>query len=188
MAKKLLLISVSNGSGHVRAADALQRTAELSFPNFTVDHIDMTDYLSRAMKTAIHSYDLMVREMPELWGYLYKKTDNAKTSRRYQRMSKLINGLNASKFYAHVTGFAPNYILCTHFLPVQTLLEAPKKYDEAVQPSILMTDYGKHMLLIHPGVREYFVATEKMGWELTRYNVAKKKNHCVRHPHPAGFF
>lgn len=174
--KRLLILSVSTGSGHVRAADAIRKTAAEKYPGLEVMHVDMVQHVRLPMKiTVLRSYDLLIKQLPELWGFLYKKTDDRTVIARYQKLSSMINRMNAAPFCELVRDWQPDYILCTHFLPAQTILEAPKKYGFRIPPSILMTDYDKHMFLLHPRMREYFVATEKMKYKLLRHGIAPER-------------
>ena len=173
---KILLISVSAGAGHVRAAEALERTAQLSFPDLEIEHIDMMDYVSRPMKTAIvDSYQIMAKQLPELWRFVYKKTDRPRQSGYLRELTKVINRMNATRFYEYVEQTKPDQILATHFLPAHALLELPKKYKISAPISILMTDYDKHSLLITPGMKHYFVATDKMKWKMMHKNISEKQ-------------
>lgn len=181
MKKKLLLISLSTGSGHVRAAEAIRKTAEKSFPNIEARHIDMADYISLPMKMAVlKSYDLLVKQLPELWGLLYKKTNRGSVSAQFQKLSAMMSRINASALYDEARSFQPDYILCTHFLPVQTLLQ--QKDGNSPKPALVMTDYDKHSFLTYPGVREYFVATERMKFKLLRGGITEEKLHVTGIP------
>jgi len=48
--KKILILSVSAGAGHARAAEALRVQAALSYPEAEVVHWDAMDYVSSAFK------------------------------------------------------------------------------------------------------------------------------------------
>ena len=64
--KKILIISIPGGSGHIRAAQAIHKEAKKNFSNIETKHIDLIDYTTLAMKKAIiDSYDLIVKRMPE---------------------------------------------------------------------------------------------------------------------------
>ena len=169
----LLLISVSSGSGHVRAAQAIGGHAAQSRPDLSVEHIDMMDFVTRPMKKAIvDSYDIMIKQLPELWGFIYKKTNTTSTTQRYRELTKKINHINAGALYKHIEQTRPTQILCTHFLPASALLHPPKKYSHTIPISLLMTDYDKHSLLLTPGLHRYFVATKKMKWKLTHNHIS----------------
>lgn len=168
----LLLVSVSAGAGHGQAAEAIRKTAAKRYPELTVAHIDMMDYVGRAVKKAVvESYELMATQFPELWRFMYKKTDRPQTSRLVRGGSKLLNRGAAGRFLEYIAAQKPDQILCTHFLPAHALLEAPAKHQLQAPISILMTDYDKHDLLTTPGLNHYFVATEKMQWKMQRAGI-----------------
>lgn len=175
---KLLIISVSAGAGHVRAGEALKKTAECKYPNIEAVHIDMMDYVTLPVRRAIvDSYDLLVKQAPELWGLIYDKTNNPKRVKRLNKLSKLVNRINATSLYEYVEKFKPDSIICTHFLPANALVEVPAKYTINCLKSIVMTDYDKHALLLAPKLEYYFVATEKMQWKMIQHGI--KKEHII---------
>lgn len=164
--QKLLLVSVSAGAGHVRAAEAIRKTAAESHPELAVKHIDMMDYVSRPMRTAIlDTYELMAVQLPELWRFVYKNTDAPRRSRAIRELTKILNFTNAGKFFRFVTDWQPDHILATHFLPAHALIHAPNSFTPR-PVSLLMTDYDKHGLLMTPGMAHYFVSTDKMRWKM----------------------
>ncbi len=165
--KKILLVSVSAGAGHIRAAEALRKTAEASFPSLSVTHIDMMNYVKTPFKHAfVDTYELMIKQVPGLFGYIYKKTNRTEKVEKYRDLTKYISRLNATAFYEYVQQENPDHIICTHFLPAQTLLEMPKKYGKRIPTSFVITDYDRHALFTCPGVAHYFVATDKMKWKM----------------------
>lgn len=174
--KRILIVSVSAGAGHVRAADALKKTADLYFPDIEATHIDMMDYVSAPMRMAVtDSYDLIMKKAPELWQFLYDKTNTSKVSRTLSELTKFINQINAAKFYTYVAEHRPDAIICTNFLPASALMGAPKKYRITAPLSIVMTDYDKHALLLTPGLQHYFVSTEKMKWKMMQNGIEEKR-------------
>ncbi len=174
--KKLLLVSVSAGSGHVRAAEAIKKTAVKNYPELTVDHIDMMNYVSRPMRAAIlDAYELMAVQLPELWRFVYKKTNAPTQSRAIRELTRILNLTNAGKFFRFLAAYKPDHIMATHFLPAHALINAPKKFALNSIPSLLMTDYDKHGLLMSPGMSHYFVSTKKMRWKMRQAGIADEK-------------
>jgi len=170
--KKVLLISLSAGSGHVRAAAAIKNEAFLNYPELAVEHIEMTDYVNRSLKkTIIKSYDLMAQKIPELYGFFYKKTDTPKISKYVKRISNFFNQFNCGKFFKYIKDYNPDYILCTHFLPVYALLSLQKKNHLKAQISLLTTDYYSHDLQIIKNIDHYFVSHEKISYHLTESGI-----------------
>ena len=72
---RVLVLSASSGSGHVRAAQALEK-AFLAHGDCTVEHIDALTYVSKVFQQLYDkTYIKMVRRAPGLMGLLYDRTD-----------------------------------------------------------------------------------------------------------------
>ena len=169
-------MSVSAGSGHVRAAEAVKKTAELNHPDLEVQHIDLMDYISLPMKKAVvGSYDLLVRQAPELWGYIYEKTNNPKITKKLKKLNKKLKKINAYKFNEYVSEYNPDYILYTNFLPTD-MLDNTSMGEARI--GTLVTDYDLHELWVSHKSQDYFVATEKIAWKL-EYRGFDRKNITV---------
>ena len=81
MKKKILLVSVSAGSGHVRAAEALRTSGLEKHPDWEIVHIDLMNYVPTAVKKlVVDTYDFMVERAPALYGFFYKKYYNENKS------------------------------------------------------------------------------------------------------------
>lgn len=171
--KKILIISVSAGSGHVRAAEAVLKTSQKKYPNIEIQHIDLMDYISLSMKKAVvGSYDLLVRQAPELWGFLYNKTNNPKITKKLKRLNKKLKKINAHKLYEFVNEYKPDYILYTHFLPADLL---DKELPQNIKTGTLITDYDLHELWLTSNTQDYFVATNKIVWKLENRGISSKQ-------------
>jgi len=103
---RVLMISVSAGSGHVRAAEALLETST-QFTQITVEHIDVMDYVSRSFRGVYSDfYRHLINHAPAFWAYLYKKTDEAQRS----DLSSMLRRLNSIRIASFArTFYLPNY-------------------------------------------------------------------------------
>lgn len=173
--KKILIVSVSAGNGHVSAAQAIADTAA-TYPDIEVQHIDMMQYVSSAVRHAVVDiYDTLVKTMPALWGYIYEKTNDQK---RVKKISKLIKGVSrfqARPFYQFIEEYRPDHIICTHSFPAQVIRQAKKLSIKEIPISLVVTDYGFHSYWLMPNISNYFVATEKMAWEMERRGMDKQR-------------
>ena len=170
--KKIAIISVSTGSGHVRAAQAIFNVAQKFYPEIEAEHINMMDYVSATLKNSIvESYDIIAKQLPELWGFFYKKTDRPKISEYIPKFISIFHQGNTGKFFKYINQFNPDHILCTHFLPIYAIGVMQKKNNTTKSVSLLMTDYHTHFLQKSPIVSHYFVSTKKMSWKLTQKGV-----------------
>ena len=165
--KKILIISLAAGTGHVKAASAILKTAEEKFSSVIARHIDLKEYITYPFKKAsMDAYEIMAKRTPKFWGFLYEMTDSAKTTKRFNILTKHLKQINSLKFYQEIKDFAPDYIICTHFLPAELILNSPKGYANSTPVSVVLTDYDLHNFWLIQGLSHYFVATEKMKWKI----------------------
>jgi processive 1,2-diacylglycerol beta-glucosyltransferase len=69
----------------------------------------------------------LVAHAPELWGMMFDKTDNPEVARRLNRLKRLFPSKSRGLFARCVTQFAPDVVLCTHYLPLETLSDMRRK-------------------------------------------------------------
>ncbi|MFA6427198.1 MAG: glycosyltransferase [Candidatus Magasanikbacteria bacterium] len=173
---KLLIISLSAGSGHVQAAKAIKETAD-TYPQVVCEHIDMAGYITRVFKaSAISSYHVIIEHFPKLWKSFFDITDNENFLNAYYTITKYLKLINSFPLYKKIQQFNPDYILCSHFLAADVLLNTTSSNRPRVPVSVLVTDYGLHPLWAVSGVSHYFVATSSIEQTL-------KKNHHVPKSH-----
>jgi processive 1,2-diacylglycerol beta-glucosyltransferase len=160
---KLLIISLSAGAGHVRVAEAIKKTAITKHPNINVAHIDLADYLSKPLKkTVVDTYALLIKRMPEIYGFLYHQTDSNKKAILFNKITKQIKQISSAKLYKYILTNKPDQIICTHPLPAQIILESRRSIINQIPVSITITDYDFHSLWLVPGIAKFFVANERM--------------------------
>jgi processive 1,2-diacylglycerol beta-glucosyltransferase len=161
--KKILVISVSAGAGHIRAADAIKKTAERQYPKFDVEHIDFLDFIPKPMKKLFFDwYELVIKFNPELYGFLYRQTDRPKIKHITKKWTEFLSKMNAKKFLKHVVRSNPDYIVCTYFVPADIIVNAREQYSIAAPLATLITDYGIHAFWFTSKEQTYFVATSEM--------------------------
>ena len=120
MPPTIALFSVSAGTGHVRAADALLATATLKFPHVSVIHIDLMTLVPPLFKRLYaDSYLPLVERHPALWGYLYSQADKRRLDSGLDRLRVSLERLNLQKFKDTVDSLKPDAVICTHFLPAE---------------------------------------------------------------------
>ncbi|MBT4220868.1 MAG: hypothetical protein HOE28_01075, partial [Candidatus Magasanikbacteria bacterium] len=123
----ILILSLSAGSGHVRAAEAIKSQAALDYPQIHVTHIDMAGYLSFFLHFfMLRIYRLLARHAPWLWGIVYRLSNISFVSRSLFFLSR-ITGLtfHARKLLTLISHTNPDYIIATHFLAANILYGTP---------------------------------------------------------------
>ncbi|HET9130593.1 MAG TPA: hypothetical protein VFO86_06590, partial [Terriglobia bacterium] len=113
---RVLILSASGGAGHIRAAEALHRTAQCLHLPLSTEHHDCLDFTSPAFKRLYAgTYLNLVNRTPELWGYLYGIAEK-KPYRKHALMG-IFDHFNYGRYLRFLKSTKPDALLCTHFLP-----------------------------------------------------------------------
>ena len=163
----VLILHASAGAGHRRAAEALAPAFESAGATVTIrDMLEFTSVLFR--KTYAEGYLRIVSRIPELWGYMYSRSDRKAAKPWRKRVRTVFNKLNVARFFRFYDRLAPDVTVCTHFMPVE-VLAARRKQRQRVSPFFcVVTDFAVHGLWLAEGVDAYYVATEEAVRQLER--------------------
>ena len=166
-APKLIVLSVSAGAGHVRAAQALCAQAQSSLPHWKVEHLDVMDLVPPAFRALYsESYIKLVERAPLLWSYLYSRSDKRTRASKSDRLRRGIEKLNTRKFDGKIERLAPDAIVCTHFLPAELLSRRIRKRRPTPPVWVQVTDFDVHSLWLHDHMQGYCVANDEVAERL----------------------
>ena len=160
---RVLIATVTAGGGHVAAAAALDEAWRSLRPDDVVGRVDLVKFFSPLHRKIVSDgYVKLVNHAPELWGMVFAKTDSPKLARRLNRVKALFPSQSRARFGRHIGQFKPDVVLCTHYLPLETLAGLRKKKD-AAQPMVasIVTDFEAHALWMEACVDLYCVAAEE---------------------------
>ncbi len=169
MIDKVLLLSASAGAGHVRAAQALERAFALSGTAREVRHVDTLTYTNKVFrKLYAEAYIEMVNSLPELLGWLYDALD---TPWRKERRRLALDRLNTRPFVKMVREYAPDVIVCTHFLPAELVSWLKGKGKLDCPQAIVVTDFDVHAMWLCHHFEQYFVALDETRVHLEKLGI-----------------
>src|SRR5512143_132517 len=164
--KTILVLSATAGAGHVRAGEALQATARFLKLPAEVIHEDVLSYTTPLFrKVYAESYYAVVKKSPELWGYLYRKTGEYRSTK--SPLLRFFDRVNYRRYVERLKDLRPSAVICTHFLPYQAVTGELSGIPVYSVP----TDYYAHALWCSPSVRRYFVASAETAWLLRAYGI-----------------
>ena len=182
-AKTLVLLSVSAGAGHVRAAEALRTSANQIYPDLKVIHLDLMEWVPDMFrKLYAESFLFVVERQPELWGYLYGQSDRIRSGSKLDALLKAVERLNTVRFMKVLKDLNPDYAICTHFLPAQLLSRKLGKGAFKLPTWVQVTDFDVHRLWIHPHMDGYFAASEEVAWRMTDRGIDSSTIHVTGIP------
>ena len=173
MFKKVLILSVSAGAGHLRAAEALERAFRLTNAAEEVRHIDTLQYTNKIFRHLYSkAYIEMVNKMPEVLGWLYDHLDKPwKNERRRLALDKL----NTRPFVKMLKEYQPDITVCTHFLPAEIISWLKAKERISCRQSIVVTDFDVHAMWLCHHYEHYFVALDETRLHLEKLGIPAHK-------------
>lgn len=156
----VLILSVSAGGGHGRAAFAIKEKLEQRYPGSRCLIVDTLKYINPIVnKLIIGSYLNAVRKTPQIYGKLYKVSENGYS---ICDLSKTVNKLLSFGIINLINEYDPSAIVCTHPFPLQ-MLSSLKIKNRIDVPSVgILTDFVVHPLWFHDCVDAYIVDHENM--------------------------
>ncbi len=164
----ILILHATAGAGHTRAAQAIATALTHGGQAHTViDSLECTSAIFRRMY--VKAYIDLVQKTPELWGYLYDKSDVALSPESKRARTRLaFDKLNTSTFKQLIKETNPGVIICTHFLPLELLSDLKARGKLSTPVHAVVTDVSPHAFWIYPNVERYHVATATGARELAR--------------------
>jgi processive 1,2-diacylglycerol beta-glucosyltransferase len=175
----LLILSVSAGAGHVRAAQAVEAAARAANPPLAVTHLDLLALVPADFRRLYgQQYIKLVDRLPQLWSFLYSRSDRPSRDSLLGGLKRAVEKLNTRRLAGEIERLRPDTILATHFLPAELLSRqralASKKKGPALPPLwVQVTDYDVHALWVHPHVDRYCVASEEVAFRLADRGVPR---------------
>lgn len=179
----LLILSVSAGNGHVRAAQALAASAETLAPPCRATHIDAMAHVASGFRKVYTDWYLqLVNRAPELWSYLHQKADSTPHSATSQRLRRAIERVSAGALLREIQRARPDAIVCTHFLPAELLMREQSKGRLDCPVWLQVTDYDLHNMWIVPGMAGYLAATEEVAFRMRARGLPAERIHVTGIP------
>ena len=170
--KSILIVSATVGAGHVRAGEALLAAAEFLPRPVTISHADVLDFTSPLFKKLYgDSYYEIVQRSPELWGYLYKKSDSRKPLRAKAGLMKLFDHFNYKKYLKELSTLKPDAVICTHFLPYLAIEDEISNPGWQIPFFAVPTDYDVHSLWVSRAISRYYAATDEAAWSIQTHGI-----------------
>ncbi|MDC8758803.1 MGDG synthase family glycosyltransferase [Janthinobacterium fluminis] len=178
--KKILLLSVSAGAGHMRAAEAIRAHAGA---DVLAIHLDVMNFVTAGFrKLYTDFYIALVNKAPTLWGYLYQASNDAPPDSSMQRLRRGVERLNTRALLKEITAFKPDAIVCTHFLPAEILSRSLRKQELHCPVWVQVTDFDLHRMWVHEHMSGYFAANEEVAFRMRACGIGAGQIHVTGIP------
>jgi processive 1,2-diacylglycerol beta-glucosyltransferase len=159
MQKRVLIISTSAGTGHVRCGQALEKAFAADERVGEVLHEDALKYTNKLFRDFYSKlYIQLVREAPTVLGWVYRATDEPWKGHAVRVQ---LDRLNLAPLVRFIKEFDPHITVCTHFLPAGIISHLIDRGDIETHHSIVVTDLDCHAMWLSRIFHRYFVALDE---------------------------
>ena len=173
MKKRVLIISTSAGTGHVRAGQALEQAFKADERTGEVIHEDALKYTNKLFRDFYSKlYIQLVREAPAVLGWVYRTTDEPWKG---EAVRVQLDRLNLAPMVKFIQDFDPQITICTHFLPSGLISHLIERGDLNTHHSIVVTDLDCHAMWLSRTFHRYFVAMEETKVHLEALGIPSER-------------
>ena len=160
--KRLLIVSASTGTGHLRAAQALAEAARAA-DGVHAEHVDLLQAAPGWVRAVYGTgYEWLVERVPRAWHGIYRATDGRRADPA--RWAPVALRVLFREFRGMLRGGRWDACVCTHFLPCQLAAGGA-----GLPPfALVMTDFTVHRVWAQRGAARIFAPVESAAAELRR--------------------
>jgi len=159
MKKRILIMSAGAGTGHIKAAEALELSFAVDGRVAEVINNDALQYTNKLFRDFYSRfYTSLVRSAPNFLGWWYKTTDEPWHT---DTMRHMIDRLNTKPLVRFIREFDPHITVCTHYMPAGIISHLIAKKQLQARLSIVVTDFDFHAMWLSRSFHRYFVAIDE---------------------------
>ncbi|MCG3180076.1 MAG: Processive diacylglycerol beta-glucosyltransferase [Phycisphaerae bacterium] len=173
MAERILILSAAVGSGHVRAAQAVEAALREVAPDAEVKNAEVLGLTSAVFRLVYgHTYFRLVHRAPHLAGYLYDLTDQPPTRLKFHdRVRLTLERINAGRLIRQIVRGQWDLVIHTHFLAAELIARLRRSGRIDTPQAIAVTDFQTHRYWINQPADRYFTATAEGAHNLAAWGV-----------------
>jgi len=171
--KRILLMYISEVSGHRSAAMAVEKAIKTIAPETEILSINAFGYTNPIAEKIINRiYMGVIQRFPKIWEYLY---DNQKLIKRFERIKSFINRANSLKLKKLFDEFKPDVVACTQAFPCGMVADFKKRHKSDLKLVAILTDYIPHSYWIYEAIDCYISPSDEVALKMMDKGVAQDK-------------
>lgn len=173
MAKRIILMYISEVSGHHSATLAIEKAIKIISPETEILNINAFNYTNPISEKIINRlYLSVIKTTPQIWDYLY---DNPKVVKKLERIKETIHKFNSPKLKKLFDKFKPDIVACSQAFPCGMVAGFKKIYNSHLPLVAVLTDYIPHAYWIYDNIDYYVVPSEEIGLRLIKKGILPEK-------------
>jgi len=171
--KRILLLYISQVSGHRSAAMAVQEAIKSIKPEAEILSINAFNYTNPVTEKVINRiYMGVLNKAPQIWDYLY---DNPRVVKRLEKIKNAVHKFNSPKLKKLFDKFQPDIVACTQAFPCGMVADYKKFYNSDVKLLAVLTDFVPHSYWVYDKVDYYIVPSREVADRLQAKGVPAQK-------------
>ncbi len=168
-AKRILLMHISNISGHRSASLAIEKAIKLQSPDSEILSLNVFNYVHPIGEKVINFfYMLTIKWFPFLWSHLY---DNSDWVKRTKKLKKIIHDFNLPKLEALYNDFRPDVFVSTQAFPCGLVADFKRAKGINAALFAVLTDFTPHSYWIYDNVNYYITPSDAIVQKLIEKGV-----------------
>lgn len=173
MSKRILLMYISEVSGHKQATVAVEKSIKNIDPRAEVLNINAFNYTNPISEKIINKLYLgVIKRTPKIWEYLY---DNPAVVEKTRNIKEMIHRFNAPKLKALFDKFQPQAVACSQAFPCGMAAYFKQAYNTELPLVGIVTDYTAHSYWVYENVDYYVVPSGNISRQLIKKGVKEEK-------------
>ncbi len=157
--KRVLLMYISQVSGHRQGAVAISKSLKVLAPDCEVLSINGFGYTYPVMEKIVNTaYMGVIKRVPKIWEYLY---DNPKVIKFSEKWKQSIHKSSHKKLKPLFDDFKPDVVVCTQAFPCGMVADYKLTHQLPLTVIGVLTDYAPHLYWLHEGVDYYVVPSQE---------------------------
>jgi processive 1,2-diacylglycerol beta-glucosyltransferase len=171
--KRILLMYISNVSGHRSASLAIEKALKLISPQTRTLALNAFKYTHPRGEKIVNSvYMFMIQRLPFLWGHLY---DNPAWFKKIRRLKDMLHYCNLSKLEALFNDFRPDLVVSTQAFPCGMVADFKRAKGIKLPLVAVLTDFIPHSYWIYNTVNYYIVPSAGIMHRLIEKGVGAER-------------
>lgn len=167
--EKVLILSSDYGEGHQQAANAISSTMHMHLSDvetLVVDFMEWTHPYLHSMSRSV--FIKGVKKFPQIYGYLYRKTQVTKTASGFSQMFNSIQRIGNGRLLDLLDAVQPSVVVSTFPLAAGAMSQLKQEGLTNVPTVTVITDHTIHSSWVHPFTDHYIVGSDqvRMGLNL----------------------
>jgi processive 1,2-diacylglycerol beta-glucosyltransferase len=160
---RVLILSASVGSGHIRAAKAIESAFNINHPHVAVTHVDVLQLTNAPFRRAYGAgYFRAAQRAPRLVGMLYDFLDRPGEVGATTPIRHAFERANFHRLKRLLCAQQWDLVINTHFLSAAMIARLRRGGVVSFPHVTVVTDYDIHGMWIHEPIERMFVATEEI--------------------------